>query len=212
MTRDFSTRIQESLASRTPDQVERDRKRAEDRKRRDKERAAEQKAMHDAMRSEPERRRRRGSKVPDHDKPFVIIPERVLEMGLSARAIHVYLAIRKWFNYEQGHAWASQELLLESLGRDPEGDRSYLKRGIRELREAGVLATDQREDPGRYKSNSYRFPDPSDRGANMPHGSTHDRGAYLPHGLPIKNQKKFDPDSAHARGEFDPDPLQGELL
>lgn len=84
---------------------------------------------------------------------FALVPERLMDYGLSGRAIKVYIGLALYADRE-GESFPS----LASLAKRTHQSVSSVQRGLAELRESGVLEVFYRTRPvGGQVSNLYRL-------------------------------------------------------
>jgi hypothetical protein len=98
----------------------------------------------------------------DADLRFSIVPEWVLDAGLTDRAIRIYALISRYADNDTLQAFPSRETLAERAGCSVKS----VDRAIRQLVEAGALKKSHRMNGDAYTSNLYtvkRIPPPGVR-------------------------------------------------
>ncbi len=80
--------------------------------------------------------------------PFSLIPEWVLDSGVSDRAVRLYCVLARYAD-KDGEAWPSRGLLAERL----KCSRDSVDRAVRELVDVGALHREHRTRNGAHTSN-----------------------------------------------------------
>ena len=81
--------------------------------------------------------------------PFSIVPEWVLDRGLSSTALKLYIVLARFADWDTGIAFPARDTLAERMG----SSEKTVDRAVKELVEAGCI---EKEFRGRYASARYR--------------------------------------------------------
>ena len=83
------------------------------------------------------------------DYRFTMIPEWVLEIGLSSTALHVYVVLSKHADNRTHAGWAGRQRIADHIGKT----KKTVDRCVKELIEAGCLRKEARYVNGEQTSN-----------------------------------------------------------
>ena len=92
--------------------------------------------------------------------PFSIVPEWVLDRGLSSTALKLYIVLARFADWETGIAFPSRDTLADRIGATPK----TIDRLVKELVDAECI---EKQSRGRYASAKYRVFQVDPRGTKM---------------------------------------------
>lgn len=92
--------------------------------------------------------------------PFSIVPEWVLDRGLSSTALKLYIVLARFADWDTGIAFPARDTLAERIG----ASEKTIDRLVKELVEADCI---EKEFRGRYQSARYRVLQLDPRGTKM---------------------------------------------
>ena len=92
--------------------------------------------------------------------PFSIVPEWVLDRGLSSTALKLYIVLARFADWDTGIAFPARDTLAERMGCT----EKTVDRVVKELVDAGCIDKHSR---GRYQSAQYRVLQVDPRGTKM---------------------------------------------
>ena len=92
--------------------------------------------------------------------PFSIVPEWVLDRGLSSTALKLYIVLARFADWDTGIAFPARDTLAERMGCT----EKTVDRVVKELVEAGCIDKHSR---GRYQSAQYRVLQVDPKGTKM---------------------------------------------
>jgi DNA-binding transcriptional regulator YhcF (GntR family) len=92
--------------------------------------------------------------------PFSIVPEWVLDRGLSSTALKLYIVLARFADWETGIAFPSRDTLADRIGSTPK----TIDRLVKELVDAECI---EKQSRGRYASAKYRVFQVDPRGTKM---------------------------------------------